>query len=79
MWEFRDSKTYIECRKYWTERDLLFDRQLGLEVEAFSVCSLFGHYENHKLISKAILQFLHNTGLYVKIKFNIGPGGQKRV
>ena len=39
---------------------------LGVGVEAFSVFSLFRHYENHKLISNAILQFPHNTGLYVK-------------
>ena len=54
---------FLECRKYRTERRILFDRLLG--VEAFSVFSLFGH-------SKAILQFL-NTGLYVKIQFTIGP------
>ena len=43
---------FLECRKYRTERRILFDRLLG--VEAFSVFSLFGHCENHKLISKAI-------------------------
>ena len=58
---------FLECRKYKTERQTFFDRLLGLGVQPFSVFSLFGHCENHKLTSKAFLQFLRNTGLYVKI------------
>ena len=54
---------FLECRKYRTERQTLFDRMLGLGVQFSS----FRHCENHKLNSKASLQFLHNTGLYVKI------------
>ncbi len=26
---------------------------------------LFGHSDNHKLISESVLQFVHNTGLYI--------------
>ena len=61
---------FLECRTYRTERHALFDRLLGLGVQAFS---LFGHCENHKLISEVSLQFLFNTGLYVKIEFIFGP------
>ena len=37
---------FLECRKYGTERRILFDRLLGPGVEAFSVFSLIGHCEN---------------------------------
>ena len=60
---------FLECRKYRTEKHALFGRLLvlGLGGQAFSVFSLFGHCDNHKLISRAVLQFLHSTGLYVKM------------
>ena len=66
---------FLECRKYSTERHALFGRLsvLGLGGQAFSVCSLFGHCDNHKLISGAVLQFLHRTGLYGTIQLVIGP------
>jgi hypothetical protein len=40
---------------------------LGLGVQAFSFFSLFGHSENHKLITRAVLQILHSSGVYVAI------------
>lgn len=58
---------FLECRRYRTERNVLVNKLSGLGVEAFSVLSLFGHSDEHKLISKAVLQFLHDTGLYVRI------------
>lgn len=44
-----------------------FFKLAGLGVEAFSVTSLFGYNDKHKLISKAVLPFLHDTGLYIRI------------
>ena len=32
---------FLECKKYRTERQTLFDRMLGLGAQAFSVFSLF--------------------------------------
>ena len=58
---------FLECRKYRTERHALFGRLLGLGVQAFSFFSLFGHSENHKLITRAVLQILHSSGVYVAI------------
>ena len=60
---------FLECRIYRTEKHALFGRLLvlGLGGQAFSVFSLFGHCDNHKLISRAVLQFLHGTGLCVKM------------
>ncbi len=57
----------LECRKYNVERKELFDKLAELGVIVFSVSSLFGHSDKHKLISEAVLQFLHNTGLYTRI------------
>ncbi len=58
---------FLECRKYNVERKELFDKLPELGVEVFSVYALFGHSDKHKLISEAVLQFLHNTGLYIRI------------
>jgi len=56
-----------ECRKYRAERNIFFVQLAGLVVKVFSLLSLFGHSDEHKLISKAVLRFLHDTGLYVRI------------
>ncbi len=58
---------FLECRKYNVERKELFDKLPELGVEVFSVYALFGHSDKHKLISEAVLQFLHNRGLYIRI------------
>ena len=57
---------FLECRKYRTERHALFGRMLVLGLGG-QVFSLFGHCDNHKLISGAVLQFMHSTGLHVNI------------
>ncbi len=61
---------FLKCRKYNVERKERFDNLAELGVEVFSVSSLFGHSDEHKLISEAVLQFLHNnsnTELYIRI------------
>ena len=55
------------CGEYNAERQRLFISMAELGVEVYSVFSLFGHSENHQKISKAVLQFLHDTGLYNRI------------
>ena len=57
----------LECMIYSTERQGLFERMEELGVEVFSIFSLLGHSENHQQSAKAVLQFLHTTGLYNKI------------
>ncbi len=46
---------FLECRKYNVERKECFDKLAGLGVEGFSVTTLFGHSDKHKLISEAVL------------------------
>ena len=58
---------FLECSIFNPERRALFLRMAELGVEVFSIFSLFGHSEKHQLITEAVLQFLHNTGLYSKI------------
>jgi len=53
----------------------MYSLESGHEVKAFSVLSLFGHCDEHKLNSKAVLQFLHDTGLYVRVQ-TLTCGGQ---
>lgn len=58
---------FLECNQYNTERCRLFIQLTELGVQLFSIHSLFGHSENHQLIARAVLQFLHDTKLYGKI------------
>ena len=58
---------FLECREYNAERQRLFISMAKLGVEVYSVFSLFGHNKHHQMISKAVMQFLHNTGLYERI------------
>ena len=58
---------FLECSRYNAERQRLFIQMAELGVQVFSMSSLFGHCVNHQVISRAVLQFLHETGLYGKI------------
>ena len=58
---------FLVCENYNAERQRLFISMAELGVEVYSVFSLFGHSENHQKISKAVLQFLHETRLYERI------------
>ena len=57
----------LECSKYSVERRELFKTASDLGLNSFSVKSLFSLHDNHQQIMAAILQFLRNTGLYVRI------------
>lgn len=58
---------FLECRKYNVERRTLFCKLAEIGLKVFSVTSLFGHSDKHKQISEAVIQFLHETGLYLRI------------
>jgi len=58
---------FLACSRYNTERQRLGIQMAEIGVQVFSISSLFGHSEKHQLISKAVLQFLHETGMYRKV------------
>ena len=58
---------FLECSQYNAERQRLFIQMAEAGAQVFSISSLFGHCENHQSISRAVLQFLRETGLYRKI------------
>lgn len=57
----------LECSKYSSERKTFYKRLSDLGVLSFSIKSFFGQNENHQMITKAVLQLLHDSGLYKKI------------
>ena len=58
------------CNKYKGERQQLFKELSDVGLSVFSHKSIFGAEQNIDLIGKAVVKFLHSTGLYVRIQDN---------
>ena len=55
------------CNKYKGERQQLFKELSDVGLSVFSHKSIFGAEQNIGLIGKAVVKFLHSTGLFVRI------------
>lgn len=58
----------VSCRQYTRERQQLFIELSDLGLQSFSLQSIFGTEQNKtELVAKAVLKYLHSSGLYVRI------------
>ena len=56
------------CKQYTRERQQLFIELSKLGFSSFSMQSIFGTEQNKtELVGKAVLKYLHSSGLYVRI------------
>lgn len=57
----------LKCNKYNRERRQLFKELSDLGLSVFSLQSIFRANQNTEGVAKAVLKFLHSTGLYMRI------------